>query len=115
MNKNKTIAVSPETKRMKRVFDLCNTLGDGIYGKLHLVYSLDNNRVIAEDQKQQYRGYHGDGYCFTITKEPSYTAEDEFNSSAIDGFEYEYSGDEFEGFKELSLLDCYTMLLNTEK
>jgi len=107
------IKPTPHAKLMKKVFDLCDMIGDGVHGKLHLVLSLDNQILPPEETKQQYRGYHGDGYCFTITKERCYTESDEYNSCEVDGFEYDYAdGEEFEGFKPLPLKLCQAMLLN---
>lgn len=97
-------------KLAKKVFDLCDAIGDGIHGKLHLIFSTSDDRLPNEETEQRYRGYHAHGYCFTVTKEKIYLAEDEINNSAIDGFEYSFSGDEFEGFKELIAIQAIDLL-----
>lgn len=97
-----------EAHGAKELFDLCEQLGDGVHGRLHLLLSSDDDRIA--DSKQTYRAYHADGYCFDVSREPYEEAEDETNDCAIDGHEYLFMEGIYEGFKDIDLNDAIELL-----
>jgi hypothetical protein len=93
---NKLLKTS--AKQTKKLFDLCEKNGEGLYDKIHIV---DNSRF--PDEKKEYRIYHADGFCFDVRKEKIDLAEDEICVSCIGGYEYDFDEGAFEGFKEITV------------
>lgn len=92
-------------KKAKKLYDLCEKNDEGIYNKLHII---DNSRF--PEERKEYRIYHSDGYCFEVSKEKIYLAEDESNDSAICGYEYLFDEGMFEGFKEVTVEKAIELL-----
>lgn len=91
--------------KAKKLFELCEKNGEGTFQKLHII---ENSRF--PDQKKEYRIYHSDGFCFDVSKEQVDLAEDESCDSCIDGYEYYFEGDAFEGFKSITVEDASELL-----
>lgn len=93
----------------KELFDLVDWVGQGLYMSLHII-------AISEfGYGNKYRVYHSDGYCFNIEKEEVDLAEDESNPSAIDGYEYTYLDDLFDGFKILDIKEAIKLIRKYKK
>lgn len=88
-------------KKYKKLFDLCESMGEGVHGKLHICDSSDDSRFPEEDQA--YRVYHADGYCFDVRKQANEVAEDEICLTCIKGFEYSFMEGIYEGFKDIDI------------
>lgn len=99
--------INQETKKAKKLFDMCYNANQGIHGKLHIVNISKSN---IEDEEMKYRIYHADGYCFEIERIKIDLAEDEMCESMIGKHEYLYGDNNYEGFKELTIEKAITLL-----
>jgi len=90
----------------KELFDLVDGIGEGLFKSVHII------DISVFGKGSIYRVYHSDGYCFNIEKEVVDCAEDEINTEAIDGYEYIYIDDLFDGFKQLSIEDAIALIKN---
>ena len=93
------------SKKAKKLFDLCEKNGEGIYNKLHII---DNSQF--SDEKKEYRIYHANGYCFDVCKEKIELAEDEINVSCISGYEYTFDAGAYQGFEEITVEEAFKLL-----
>lgn len=107
MEKTKTIdkILQINTQQAKKLFDLCEKNSEGVYNKLHII---DNSRF--PEEKEEYRIYHADGYCFDVSKEKIELAEDEICDSCIGGYEYSFNEGTYEGFKEITVEEAIKLL-----
>lgn len=103
--KNKQIN---EAKLAKKIFDLCNKIGEGVHDKLHIIDTSEGHGL--EDEKQQFRVYHSDGYCFDISMEPIEIGKDECNYCSVDNKEYQFMDGIYNGFKECSLQEAIFLI-----
>lgn len=92
-------------KQAKKLFDLCEKNGEGLYSKIHII---DNSQ--SSEEKREFRFYHADGYCFNVSKEKIDLAEDEICVSCIGGYEYDFDEGAFEGFKEITVEEAIKLL-----
>jgi type IV secretory pathway VirB4 component len=90
----------------KELFELVNNIGEGLHSGLHIIDVSEYSRG------EKYRVYHSEGYCFNTEKIEVDLADDEQNSSAIDGYEYSYCDDLFDGFKKLSVEQAVILVQN---
>jgi len=97
-----------EAKLAKKIFDLCDKIGEGVHDKLHIIDTSEGHGL--EDEKKQFRVYHADGFCFDISMEPVEIGEYECNYSAIDNKEYQFMEGIYEGFKECSLQEAIFLI-----
>lgn len=92
-------------KQVKKLFDLCEQYGEGIYHKLHII---ENSQF--PEEKKEYRVYHSNGYCFDVTKEKIEIAEDERCDSCIGGYEYYFNEGTYDGFNEITVEEAIELL-----
>ncbi len=88
----------------KILFDLVDNIGEGLFLSLHII------DITEFGQKEKYRVYHLDGYCFNIEKK-----ENEFyNEKNLDEFggfyEYSFQADLFDGFKTLTVNEAIKLI-----
>lgn len=104
-SKTINLMLKKNAKKEKILFDLCSKNGEGIYNKLHII---ETSRF--PEEKKEFRVYHAAGYCFDVTKERMFLAEDESNDSMIDDYEYYFDEGMFEGFKEITVEKAIKLL-----
>lgn len=83
-------------KTIKELFDLLLLKEEGLFGKVHII-ELDTYYDFEDEDfyGHHYRVYHADGYCFEVSRTSS---EEDDN---IDGYEYKFFSDMFDGFKKI--------------
>ncbi|MBM3712520.1 MAG: hypothetical protein FJW56_03675 [Actinobacteria bacterium] len=95
------------SRKSKKLFDLCEKNGEGLYSKIHII-----NVSQFPEKKSEFRIYHEDGYCFNVSKEKIYLDEDEICVSSIGGYEYEFDEGAFEGFKEITVEEAIKLMVS---
>ena len=82
----------------KKLFNLIHGVGGLLDGKIHIIDQT--NRECSEPDKIEYRVYHGDGYCFYVSRERRDPVDlQELNPK--NNYDYEFFA-EWDGFKDLN-------------
>lgn len=96
MNQSMTIQQKETTATIKRIFDKCSKVGEGVYNKIHII---DTSEI--REEKEAFRIYHSGGHCIDVSREKVYTQDDEINYYEIGGYEYSFDGDSWDGFSPI--------------